>query len=205
MFRSLLPPNSTPLELAAEASMALAYDLPVDIDTLWSAERCPIELLPYLAWALSVDIWNTNWTEAVRRKVVATAVYVHKHKGTPAGIKAALNALDLGVSISEWFEYGGDPFTFKADVVVTSRGLTEAEFQDIIDVIASTKNARSHLTELRVYLSTAASTVLASATVTGERIDVLPWVATVPTLQPNHRIAAGILIAELVSTGENLV
>lgn len=205
MFKTLLPPNATLLELATEASMAIAFDHDLDIDKLWSAEDCPIDLLPYLAWALSVDTWNADWPEHVKRQVVASSVYVHRFKGTPAGIKAALNALDLGVTISEWFDHGGDPYTFKADVMVTTRGLTDREFQDIINVIAATKNARSHLSQLRVYLTTAADTVLASATVTGERIDVLPWTATVPASRPAYQFAAAVQLAETITTGENLV
>jgi len=205
MFKTLLPPNSTTLELATEASMAIAFDHDVAIDHLWSADDCPIELLPYLAWALSVDTWSTDWPEHVKRQVVASAVYVHRFKGTPAGIKAALNALDLGVTISEWFDHGGDPYTFKADVMVSTRGLTDREFQDIIDVIASTKNARSHLSQLRVYLTAAADTFLSSAAVTGERIDVQPWVAPVPVSRPVYQFAAAVQLAETITTGENLV
>ena len=205
MIKTLLPPNSTALELAIESSMAIAFDHAVAIDHLWSADDCPIELLPYLAWALSVDTWNTDWPEHVKRQVVASAVYVHRFKGTPAGIKAALKALDLGVTISEWFDHGGDPYTFKADVMVTTRGLTDREFQDIIDVIAATKNARSHLSQLRVYLSTAADTFLASASVTGERIDIQPWVSTVPISLPAHQFAAAVQLAETITTVENLV
>lgn len=205
MFKTLLPPNSTELELALEASMAKAFDHPVNIDKLWSAQDCPIELLPYLAWALSVDTWNSDWPEHVKRQVVASSVYVHKFKGTAAALKAALKALDLGVSISEWFEHGGQPYTFKADVMLTTRGLTEREFQDIIDVIAATKNARSHLSQLRVYLTTHAETFLASAAVTGERIDVQPWVATVPISRPAYQFAATVQLAETITTGESLV
>ena len=205
MVKTLLPPNATLLELATEASMAIAFDHDIDIDLLWSAEKCPIELLPYLAWALSVDTWNADWPEHVKRQVVASSVYVHRFKGTPAGIKAALNALDLGVTISEWFEHGGEPFTFSADVTVTTRGLTDREFQDIIDVIATTKNARSHLSQLRIYLTTRADTFLASAAVMGERIDIQPWVATVPVSVPAYQIAAAVHLAETITTGENLV
>lgn len=205
MINTLLPPNATKLELAAEAAMAIATAQPVDIAKLWSADDCPLSLLPYLAWALSVDTWNTDWPEHVKRRVVASAVYVHRYKGTPAGIKAALNALDLGITISEWFEHGGEPYTFKADVMVTTRGLTDREFQDIIDVVASTKNSRSHLSRLRVYLATAADTSMASATISGERIDVQPWVATVPVTRPTYQFAATVQLAETITTGENLV
>lgn len=153
MFKSLLPANATDLERALEQTMAGAYDHPVMIDKLWSADDCPLELLPFLAWAVSVDTWNPDWPEHVKRQVVATSAYVHKYKGTAAGLKAALNALDLGVQISEWFEHGGERYSFKAEVDIGARGITGRDLSDIFSVIKSSKNARSYLKSLRLYLT----------------------------------------------------
>ncbi len=205
MFKTILPSNASKLEIAFDKTSASRFNHNLARNKLWSAEHCPVELLPFLAWALSVDTWEEDWPEHVKRQVVASAVYVHRYKGTPAGIQAALKALDLGVTISEWFEHGGEPYTFKADVMVTTRGLTEQEFQDIADVIAATKNARSHLSQLRVYLTSVGTPFFAAATVIGERIDVYPWVATVPVAHATHHFAVVTHIAETITTGENLV
>ncbi len=94
---TLLPPNATPQTRALEQVMAapkLGLDQP--IGTLWNPETCPEALLPWLAWALSVDDWEAGWSEARQRKVIAASINVHRHKGTLAGAKAALAAMGYG-------------------------------------------------------------------------------------------------------------
>ena len=86
--RSLLPPNATPLERAMEAAMRQPIDIP--IRKLWSAADCPVELLPYLAWALGVEEWDSDWPDPVKRSAVADAFRIHREKGTLAGLKRVL-------------------------------------------------------------------------------------------------------------------
>ena len=86
--RSLLPPNATPLERAMEAAMRQPIDIP--IRKLWSAADCPVELLPYLAWALGVEEWDSDWPDPVKRSAVADAFRIHREKGTLAGLKRVM-------------------------------------------------------------------------------------------------------------------
>ena len=87
--RSLLPPNATPLERAMEAALR-EPPLDIPIRLLWSWEHCPINLLPYLAWALGVEDWDSDWPEAVKRAAVRDAFRIHREKGTLAGLKRVL-------------------------------------------------------------------------------------------------------------------
>ncbi|MDO5606696.1 MAG: phage tail protein I [Paracoccus sp. (in: a-proteobacteria)] len=91
---SLLPPNSTAAERAIEA----ATDRPVAVPVadLWSPERCPSALLPWLAWALSIDNWDADWSDEVKREVIAASVEVHRHKGTVWAMRRALTVAGLG-------------------------------------------------------------------------------------------------------------
>ena len=86
--RSLLPLNRT----ALERGMEIATDRPVDVPIrhLWSAADCPVALLPYLAWALGGEDWDSDWPEAVKREAVSTAFAIHREKGTLAGLKRLL-------------------------------------------------------------------------------------------------------------------
>lgn len=89
---SLLPPSATNQERAIVNSLARLSDVPVPIRSLYNAETCPVELLPWLAWAYSVGEWDSNWPESTKRAVIASSVAVHRIKGTPASIKMALAA-----------------------------------------------------------------------------------------------------------------
>lgn len=64
---------------------------------LWDPWKCQIDELPYLAWALSVDIWDTTWPEAKKRAVVASAFSDHKIKGTLGGIEKYLGYRDTAI------------------------------------------------------------------------------------------------------------
>ncbi|NJR20501.1 MAG: phage tail protein I [Hyphomonadaceae bacterium] len=103
--QSLLPLNSTTLERAIET--ALKLDLPVRTGDLWNPQACPAQLLPWLAWALSVDTWDANWPEAIQRRVIANSPAVHRAKGTRAAVIAALDSLMVKAGIIEWWQPGG--------------------------------------------------------------------------------------------------
>lgn len=91
-FETLLPPNATPLDRAIERATAPLGDIPVPIDTVWDPYACPAELLPWLAWAVSVDVWDSTWSERTKRDVIAASYDVHRHKGSVWSVKAAIRA-----------------------------------------------------------------------------------------------------------------
>lgn len=96
---SILPPNATASERAIEAAVQRAADVATPIDRLWSPAECPAALLPWLAWALSVDSWDSAWPEARQREVIAVSVEVHRRKGTVGSIKRALAAMGYGDAV----------------------------------------------------------------------------------------------------------
>lgn len=91
---TLLPPSSTPLERALDQTAAARLAaLPSVVASLWNADTCPPALLPYLAWAMSVDEWNDGWGVDKKRAVIKESRYIHQHKGTISAIKRALTAI----------------------------------------------------------------------------------------------------------------
>ncbi len=108
---SLLPPNATPLERALEAHFAArAEALPVEAPRdAWIPERCPEALLPWLAWALSVDRWDADWTPDIKRAVIDAAWSDHQRKGTVGAVKRALRDVGAVYDLDE--NPGGERFT----------------------------------------------------------------------------------------------
>jgi phage tail-like protein len=82
----ILPANATAFEVALLAA-ELHHDVPVPIADLWRPDTCPERLLPYLAWALSVDIWDEAWPAEKRRDIVRQSIELHRLKGTLEGIR----------------------------------------------------------------------------------------------------------------------
>jgi phage tail P2-like protein len=87
MSDTLLPPNATKFERALEGSTSRVSDVPILVRESWNPDTCPVELLPWLAWAFSVDSWDGSWDEATKRSVIRTAFDVQRRKGTVASVK----------------------------------------------------------------------------------------------------------------------
>lgn len=110
---SILKPNATQHDQAIEQAIRIGNPDLAPLLTLMDPDTCPEHLLPWLAWAFSVDVWDARWPEEYRRRVVKDAIPLHREKGTRAGCKRALAALGIEADIEEWFEYGGKPYTFR--------------------------------------------------------------------------------------------
>lgn len=104
---SLLPPNATATEQAIEQLAVERLALGVPIDQLWTARDVPDAVLGYLAWALSVDEWDSDWPESRKRAVIGESVAVHRRKGTPWAIKRSLELMGYGTA--ELTEYATMP------------------------------------------------------------------------------------------------
>jgi phage tail-like protein len=87
----LLPRNSTPFEKAI--ADLTAYRMPSMRD-LWNPAKIRVDLLPWLAWALSVDFWDENWSEERKRYVVGRSLQMHARKGTLKGITDYIELAD---------------------------------------------------------------------------------------------------------------
>lgn len=118
----LLPPNQTRLEAAIARAPDIEARVTADIiATLWDAQRCPARLLPWLAWALSVDDWDEAWDDTTKRRMIAASIEIHRRKGTPWAVRRALELLGLHVQIREWFNTGNAPYTFEVRIAAAGR------------------------------------------------------------------------------------
>jgi phage tail protein, P2 protein I family len=114
-YPSILPPGSTALERALEQTAAGLVDaIAVPIRSVWSPNHCSIELLPWLAWGLSLDNWSTDWSDAVKRERVRQAISIARRKGTAESVRSVVASFGGSVAIREWWqtEPKGEPHTF---------------------------------------------------------------------------------------------
>lgn len=146
---TLLPASRTRTETAIDETTQRILDVPTPGADLWSPDTCPADLLPWLAWAFSVEVWNAAWPVAVKRSVIRDAVRVHRLKGTRKAVEIALAALGFRIDIVEGWEDGGDPHRFRldaygADVFATGFAIDDRLFARISRVIETVKPVRSH-------------------------------------------------------------
>lgn len=86
----LLPANSTGAERAISAATDRAGAIQTPAGLMWDAARIPAEYLPWLAWAVSVDYWDPDWTEAQKRAAIAGSAAWHRLKGTRGSVVTVL-------------------------------------------------------------------------------------------------------------------
>ncbi len=148
---SLLPFNASELEKHLEATVCRASEVPVPIDTLWNPQTCPESLLPWLAWALSVDTWDSTWPTTTKRQVISDSVQVHRSKGTLSAIRRVLAGLNIHAQISEWFEHDGPPYTFRLtawtdeqDEDASEPILNASLYRNLVRVVDQVKPVRAH-------------------------------------------------------------
>lgn len=149
-YPTVLPPGSTPLEKALEQAAARVLDFPAPIRKVWSPDSCPIELLPWLAWGLSLDNWSSDWSEAIKRERVRRAIPIARQKGTASSVRGVVQSFGGSVAIREWWQQDppGDPHTFSLVMNLEQAGApASASFVDqVIAEVYRAKPARSHFT-----------------------------------------------------------
>ncbi|WP_338492022.1 phage tail protein I [Erwinia aphidicola] len=150
MSDRLLPVGSSQLEVAAAEACARLQQLPVPLRTLWNPQTCPLPLLPYLAWAWSVDRWDQEWPEETRRAVVAASQFIHRRKGTISAIRRVVEPLGYVINVHEWWQTSEPPGTFRLDIGVLESGIDETMFNEMERLIGDAKPVSRHLTGLTI-------------------------------------------------------
>lgn len=150
----LLPPNSTKFEINFENAFSRVSDVELNICSFNDPLNAPVEVLPWLAWERSVDVWNKNWTEVQKRQVIKTSLYSHSIKGTVGSLEGALNSLGFPVIVQEWFNMipTGKPYTFKLFIKTSQNSVSVTDYKELFKLVHAYKNLRSHLVDTTVIL-----------------------------------------------------
>jgi phage tail P2-like protein len=175
MSDRLLPTGSSALEVAAARALAQIERTPVPLRSLWNAQTCPVYLLPYLAWALSVDRWDEDWPETTKRSVIASSFFVHQHKGTISALRRVVEPLGFLIEVEEWWQLDEEPGTFRLVVGVLESGITDEMYQELERLIDDAKPASRHLIGLAISLSSNGTIFVGSRCYDGDALTVYPY------------------------------
>ncbi|MBM1191690.1 phage tail protein I [Pseudomonas weihenstephanensis] len=173
---SLLPRNASDLERQAAQALTQIQRVPVPLRQLWNPDTCPAELLPYLAWSLSVDRWDSKWLESTKRAAIRASYVIHSRKGTIGALRRVVEPLGYLIEIVEWWQTvpEGVPGTFALKVGVLDTGITEEMYQELTFLIDDAKPVSRHLTGLAISLESTGLINVFAALYEGDEIDVYP-------------------------------
>lgn len=202
MVARLLPGNATELERLAAQALAQIERVPVPLRDLWNPDACPVALLPYLAWAFSVDRWSQAWPESAKRTAIKAAYFIHSRKGTIGALRRVVEPLGYLIEVREWWEELplGVPGTFRLLIGVLDTGITEAMYQELTWLIDDAKPLSRHLVGLAIGLEVRGTGYVGAATLSGETTTVYPYApGPIEVSSPAVLLGGGTHIIETTS------
>ena len=171
---SILPPNHTEFEAAMERLIQNSRPDLTPVSQLMDPDTCPAELLGWLAWAFSADIWDASWDEATKRRVIKQSLEVHRRKGTVGAVRRALEAMGFLPKVVEWsqMEPQGAPHSFALILEILENADSPEKIAQALRAVETTKPVRSHLASVQITTATTALPIAAATVSVGQIITV---------------------------------
>lgn len=178
--KSLAPINDINLKIFDEICEERFSELDLDVILVSVIDNLPSSALPHLAEQYHIT-GNEGWLQArndeEKRDLIKRSIEVHRYKGTKYALKRIFDMFGLEGKIQEWFETGGEPFTFTVDLDFVSKGLDLDLIAKLEDLINEYKNVRSHLASLKISMPTRLDNYkFKIATVFGECTTIYPFI-----------------------------
>jgi phage tail P2-like protein len=132
-----------------------------------SIDELPEELLDILAYDFKVDWYDYDYDVAQKRQTLKDSFFVHRHLGTKAAVETAISAIYPGTTVEEWFEYGGEPYTFRLVIDATDLSVNSEQHKQVLERVDYYKNLRSHLDRVKYTVFPAPANTACAASYTG--------------------------------------
>jgi hypothetical protein len=119
-------------------------------------DELPENVVDLLALQFHVDFYEPERLSLEsKRNLVKSSILVHRRKGTKWAVEEILRSIGIEPEITEWFEYGGEPYTFRVNGMIR-RPLSPGEmwggdtYSLARRAIMETKSERSWLESLNL-------------------------------------------------------
>lgn len=193
----ILPPNL----LADEQIYAAARALDDELQKITAATRNALllprldelseEVIDLLAWQWHVDFYEPSMSIETKRQLVRESIAWHRIKGTKAAVEKMAQTVFKGGVVTEWFEYGGEPYHFRIDLL-TAPNITQDDTARLLAVVNAAKNVRSVLDELRFRREAQNDMYYASAPTIHTTYEIRPAEITGATAEARQYIGAAV-------------
>ena len=117
----------------------------------------PERVLDLLAVELRTPAYDENYSIRVKRALIEGTLVFYTQMGTPAAVNKIIETIFETGYIREWYEYGGDPYHFKA--YTTNPAITSDDVEEFKRVLGSVKRLSAWLDEIVLDLSTPATKI----------------------------------------------
>ena len=124
------------------------------IRTYCAIDELPEKILDAMAVALRTQYYDDSLDIVTKRKLVKNSLKWYSKAGTPSAVQELVETIFGSGKVTEWFENGGDPYTFEIE---TDTQITPEIVNELERMIMNVKNARSHLSKVSIKRSAAFS------------------------------------------------
>ena len=148
LLSMLSPPDSEDPDWIA-ISEAVRFGVSIMLErSLWirtysAIDELPDSILDAMAIAMRTQYYKETLDIGTKRKLVKNALKWRMHAGTPGTIKELIQTIFGEGELEEWFNNGGDPYTFEVVLPASLSPETE-EIDQLAQILKNAKNARSH-------------------------------------------------------------
>lgn len=118
-----------------------------DIGVFAMIDSAPDDVLDLLAVELNTQYYDTSLNIQRKRALIKGTLTWYLAAGTPSAVEELTATVFGEGDVSEWFEYGDDPYYFK---IITNAALTPETDRMFLKMIERVKNARSHIRAIEI-------------------------------------------------------
>lgn len=105
----------------------------------------PEDLLDIIARDFKIDWYDYDYNLSAKRRVIKSSFYVHRHLGTVGAVRAAINSIYPESKVEEWFDYGGNPYSFRVVLNMSVAFVVPIDTERVLWAINFYKSLRSHV------------------------------------------------------------
>jgi len=176
---NLLPPNTTSFEKKIVETTAKTSELNTNLSSLIRVDDAPADFLSILAWQFSVDRWQDDWPEEVKRAQIKNSIKVHTYKGTNFALRSIVESFGYSLIIHEWWQESpmNEPGTFQITIDTNGRAFTEKTSKTLVDLLNDAKPLTRELKGIEInVINVQGETNVACACYSGEDVTIYPKV-----------------------------
>jgi phage tail P2-like protein len=133
-------------------------------------EELSSEVLDILAWQFRVEWYVSTADIDTKRRLIKNAFKVHKAKGTIYAVEQVIEDMFGDGYVTEWFEYGGQPYHFK--VITTNPSVTAELANQFSMAVNAVKRCSTVLEQIIISLSGGLDLCFAGVVHTGDNLTI---------------------------------
>ncbi|EHT1074221.1 phage tail protein I [Acinetobacter baumannii] len=174
---NLLPPNATNFENKLVKTTSKISEIDTDLSRLIRVDDAPSDFLSILAWQFSVDRWQDDWPDEVKRAQIKNSIKVHKYKGTNFALRSIVESFGYSLTIHEWWQESpmNEPGTFQITIDTNGKTLSERDEKTLVDLLKDAKPLTRELKAIETnVLNINGETNIACAMYGGEEVTIYP-------------------------------